>query len=71
MDENCRIFTVLESVKYILTMTKNNLTSAEDKKILKASKEAATGKNVTKAMGIKEAVDYLKKLGLAAARPGV
>lgn len=67
MGENWCIFTILESVEYPLTMTKNNLILAEEKKILKASKEAAAGKNVTKAMEIKEAVDYLK----TAARPGV
>lgn len=43
-------------------VTENGLTPEEEKTILRASKEAALGKNVTKSMRAKEAVDYLKKL---------
>lgn len=42
--------------------TENGLTPEEEKAIMKASTEAAVGKNVTKSMTTKEAVDYLKKL---------
>lgn len=43
-------------------VTENGLTPQEEKAILKASKEAKQGKNVTKAMNVKDAVDYLKSL---------
>ncbi len=43
-------------------VTENGITPEEEKAILKASKEATAGKNVTKSMKAKEAVDYLKKL---------
>lgn len=43
-------------------VTKNGLTPGEEKEILKASEEAKRGKNVTKEMTIKEAIDYLKNL---------
>ncbi|MBI2638476.1 type II toxin-antitoxin system RelB/DinJ family antitoxin [Candidatus Peregrinibacteria bacterium] len=43
-------------------VTENGLTPEEEKSILRASKEAATGKNVTKSMKAKEALDYLKRL---------
>lgn len=43
-------------------VTENGLTFEEEKNILRASKEAVKGKNVTKSMTVKEAIDYLKKL---------
>lgn len=43
-------------------MTENGLTPEEEKNILKASQEAKKGKNITKAMAIKEAIEYLKNL---------
>lgn len=43
-------------------VTKNGLTPEEEKSILRASKEAAAGKYVTKSMKAKEAIDYLKRL---------
>lgn len=43
-------------------VTENGLMPEEEMAIIKASKEAAAGKNITKSMTPKEAVDYLKKL---------
>lgn len=43
-------------------MTENGLTLEEEKAILKASDEARQGKNISRAMNGKEAIDYLKKL---------
>ena len=43
-------------------LTENNLTPEQEKEILEASKEAKQGKNVTKAMSPKEAIDYLNSL---------
>ena len=43
-------------------VTENGLSPQEEKSILRASKEAAAGKNVTKSMKAKEAIDYLKGL---------
>lgn len=43
-------------------LTENNLTPKEEKAILKASAEAKKGKNVTKTMGSKAALTYLKNL---------
>ena len=43
-------------------VTENGFTPDEEREILKASEEAKKGKNVTKAMSPKEAVDYLNSL---------
>lgn len=43
-------------------VTENGFTPEEEREILKASEEAKKGKNVTKAMSPKEAVDYLNSL---------
>ena len=43
-------------------ITENGLTLKEEKEILKASKEAKSGKNVTRAMNGKDALLYLKSL---------
>ena len=43
-------------------VTENGFTPDEEQEILKASEEAKKGKNVTKAMTPKEAVDYLNSL---------
>ena len=43
-------------------ITENGLTLDEEKEILKASREAKKGKNITKAMNGKEALAYLKNL---------
>lgn len=43
-------------------VTENGLTPDEEQAILKASREAASGKNITKSMTPKEALNYLKKL---------
>ncbi len=43
-------------------LTENNLTTQEEKAILKASVEAKKGKNVTKVMSSKEALTYLKNI---------
>lgn len=43
-------------------VTENGLTAQEENQILKASDEAKRGKNVTKAMSIKEAIKYLNSL---------
>jgi len=43
-------------------VTENGFTPEEEREILKASEEARKGKNVTKAMSPKEAVDYLNNL---------
>ncbi|MBD3270115.1 type II toxin-antitoxin system RelB/DinJ family antitoxin [Candidatus Peregrinibacteria bacterium] len=43
-------------------VTENGLTPAEEKAILKASKEAKNGKNVTRVMGVDEALEYLDNL---------
>ena len=51
-----------EEENALVALTENNLTPREEKEILKASKEAKLGKNVTKAMNRKEAIEYLKKL---------
>ena len=42
--------------------TENNFTPKEEQEIIKASKEAKVGKNITKPMNLKEAIDYLNKL---------
>lgn len=41
-------------------ITENGLTLQEEKEILKASKEARRGKNVSKKMNVEEAIKYLK-----------
>jgi DNA-damage-inducible protein J len=41
-------------------VTENGLTNDEESRIVKASKEAKKGKNVTEKMSAKEAVEYLK-----------
>lgn len=43
-------------------LTENGFTPDEEREILKASEEAKKGKNVTKAMSPKEAIDYLNSL---------
>lgn len=43
-------------------VTENGFTPEEEMEILKAEKEALEGKNVTKSMNIKEAIEYLNKL---------
>lgn len=43
-------------------VTANGLTPDQEKSILKASKEAKIGKNVTGAMSAKDAINYLKNL---------
>jgi DNA-damage-inducible protein J len=43
-------------------VTENGFTPEEEREILKASREAKIGKNITKAMSTKEAVDYLNSL---------
>ncbi len=43
-------------------LTQNGLSIEEERQILKASEEAKKGKNVSKAMTSKEAIDYLKNL---------
>lgn len=43
-------------------VTENGFSPDEECKILKASAEAKAGKNITKAMSPKEAVDYLNSL---------
>ncbi len=43
-------------------VTKNGLTPEEEQEIIEASKEAEKGINVTKAMKINEALEYLDKL---------
>ena len=43
-------------------VTENGFTPEEEREILKASEDAKKGKNVTKAMSPKEAVDYLNNL---------
>lgn len=43
-------------------VTENGLTPQDELEIIKASDEAKKGKNVSKAMSPKEAIDYLKNL---------
>mgnify|MGYP001584879099 CR=1 FL=1 len=43
-------------------VTKNGFTPEEERDILEVSEEAKKGKNVTKAMSPKEAIDYLNSL---------
>ena len=43
-------------------LTENGLTPKEEQEILKASREASRGKNVSKPMEVEEAIEYLKKL---------
>lgn len=43
-------------------VTKNGLTPEEEESILRAERDAEKGKNVTKVMSPKEAIEYLKKL---------
>jgi len=43
-------------------VTKNGLTIDQETKILNASQEAKSGKNVTKKMSSKEALEYLKNI---------
>jgi len=43
-------------------VTENGFTPEEEREILKASEDAKKGKNVTKAMSPKEAVDYLNSI---------
>lgn len=43
-------------------ITENGFAPEEEKNIIEASKEAKRSKNVTKAMSLKEAVSYLKKI---------
>ncbi len=43
-------------------VTENGLTPDNEGEIIKASEEAKKGKNVSKAMSPKEAIDYLKDL---------
>jgi len=43
-------------------LTENGLTPEEEQEILTAAQEAEKGKNVTKEMDIKEAIEYLEKL---------
>lgn len=43
-------------------ITENGLTPEDERDILQASEDANKGKNVTKAMSPKEAVDYLNSL---------
>ncbi len=43
-------------------VTENGFTPEQEEEILMASVEAKSGKNVTKAMSTKEAVDYLNSL---------
>lgn len=52
---------ITKSIPFQL-LTENGLTEKEEREILKASKEARAGKNVTKAMNAKEAIEYLKNL---------
>jgi DNA-damage-inducible protein J len=44
-----------------MLLTKNGLTIEQENKILYSSKEAESGKNVTKKMNSKDAIEYLKK----------
>lgn len=50
-----------KGIPFILA-TENGLTPNEELQILKASKEAKNGKNVTAAMSPKESVNYLNNL---------
>lgn len=43
-------------------MTENGLTPGEEKTILQASEEAKKGKNVSRIMTAREAIEYLKNL---------
>ncbi|MBI2463667.1 type II toxin-antitoxin system RelB/DinJ family antitoxin [Candidatus Peregrinibacteria bacterium] len=43
-------------------MTENGLTVEKEKAILKASEEAKKGKNVSRAMNLKDAISYLNSL---------
>ncbi|MBD3329919.1 type II toxin-antitoxin system RelB/DinJ family antitoxin [Candidatus Peregrinibacteria bacterium] len=43
-------------------LTENGLTPEEERDVIIASEDAKKGKNVTKAMTTKEAIDYLNKL---------
>lgn len=43
-------------------LTENGLTPQQEKEILKASEEHKEGKNISKEMEIKEAIDYLNEL---------
>lgn len=43
-------------------VTENGLTPQEEMNILKASEEAKRGKNVTRTMTTKEAIEYLRSL---------
>ncbi|MBI2453350.1 type II toxin-antitoxin system RelB/DinJ family antitoxin [Candidatus Peregrinibacteria bacterium] len=43
-------------------LTENGLTVQEEKKILRASFEASSGKNISKIMDTREAIDYLNSL---------
>ncbi|MEK7529262.1 MAG: type II toxin-antitoxin system RelB/DinJ family antitoxin [Patescibacteria group bacterium] len=43
-------------------VTENGFTPAEEEEILKISMDASKGKNVTRAMEAKEAIEYLKSL---------
>lgn len=53
--------TLRKGLPFLLT-TENNLSLDVENAIIKASSEAENGKNVSKKMNIKEAVDYLKSL---------
>lgn len=43
-------------------LTENGLTPEQEAEILKASREARAGKNITKPMEAKEAIEYLRKM---------
>lgn len=48
-------------MKRIQLLTENGLLPNEELDIIQTSKEAKKGKNITKAMTLKEAVEYLRE----------
>lgn len=51
----------LKGIPFMI-LTENGLTPKQEQEILKASRDARSGKNVTKAMSPAEAIKYLKSL---------
>ena len=53
--------TIIQGIPFKL-ITENGLTPNQEKEIFQAGKDAKNGKNISKAMEIREAIDYLKSI---------
>lgn len=53
---------VKKGIPFTPALTENGMTKEEEDEIIKATKEAEAGINVTPAMDAKDAIEYLRKL---------